>query len=774
LSTAINEFDASVVTGNDSVSVTMDVYYVVDRNEQNNRLVEIEGYVGNIAASQADNGSNRIEFSYNHEQITQVESWNGSEWQATTDVTPAGEEAFRTAAFDIQSLEDAIPLRLNVDGSWREALLLFNRSNDTTALRQVVQDAVQQHAGMVAGSYYGEYLQTNKDRLMTAVATARTNGTYLHSQYEIDTALAALQSERELAANSVRVALRSMPIAADNDFDRILLISGTEWLFTFSVVTENDQKYVSMRARNYGTRLNNLQYQDHGEWKPAEFVSAGSTYSTMRIPFHVAANNAADLSSQVVSMRASLDGTPIDFRLLLHTSLDRTALDAAVQSATTAHSAAVVGTATGQYPQSAKTALQTAITAAKTKGGWLSSQSNVNEAVSELNQAITTFQAAIIGNGGNNGGGGNQPDNGGELADGYYTINYSILQDTKDEISMADGYVVSPALLHVQGTSRTIQFVVKQSEQINYFTINGSSENVVSRNADKNTRIVSFTLPSLDDTYNGTVSIHWPEFNYNNKLYDIRFSFNENSIVPVSGTPEVPGKDVNGNVGVTDGKVEEHNGTNPGDDDGKEGEGDEEGEEGNEEGEEGNEPGGNDGTAPKFSDTSKHWAADTIGQAVKLGIVSGYDDGSFRPDNIVTRAEFAVMLGKALQLEGEADLSVFSDEANIPAWAKKYVALVTAAGAIGGFEDGTFRSDGQLSRAQLAVIVARAAGLKLDPNDALDFADANQIPAWARQEVAAAVKAGLVKGMDGNLFEPSATATRAQALTIIMRLLETL
>ncbi|WP_461671278.1 hypothetical protein, partial [Mycobacterium tuberculosis] len=173
-----------------------------------------------------------------------------------------------------------------------------------SALQQVIEAAVQQHAGLTVGTYYGDYQQSHKDRLMTAITNARSNGTYLHSQYEIDKALTTLQGERKFVADSMKVALRSMPIAADNDFDRVLLIDNSEWLNTFTVTRVDDQNYVAVRARNYGTRLNNLQYNDNGEWKPVEVVSVGGAYTPLRFPLNVNLNKAADLSSHIVELKA--------------------------------------------------------------------------------------------------------------------------------------------------------------------------------------------------------------------------------------------------------------------------------------------------------------------------------------------------------------------------------------------------------------------------------------------------------------------------------------
>lgn len=91
-----------------------------------------------------------------------------------------------------------------------------------------------------------------------------------------------------------------------------------------------------------------------------------------------------------------------------------------------------------------------------------------------------------------------------------------------------------------------------------------------------------------------------------------------------------------------------------------------------------------------------------------------------------------------------------------------------------GYADSTFGAGDTITRAEIAVIVARA--LKLTPlaNPALTFADASQIPAWARGAIAAVVESGLMEGKDNNRFDAKAGLTRAEALTLIVRLLDSL
>lgn len=172
-----------------------------------------------------------------------------------------------------------------------------------------------------------------------------------------------------------------------------------------------------------------------------------------------------------------------------------------------------------------------------------------------------------------------------------------------------------------------------------------------------------------------------------------------------------------------------------------------------------------------LNDVAGHWAASAISQAVNKGIIFGYKDGSFRPEQAVNRAEFITLLGRALQMEQNAASPIFKDAGNIPAWAQSFVAQAVISGIINGYDDGTFGPEKQMNRAEMVAIILRASGLKPIDGAALSFADASDIPTWAVPYIAAAAEKGLVKGVGNNRFAPLETVSRAQAVTIIMRLL---
>ncbi|OPH56919.1 hypothetical protein BC351_26240 [Paenibacillus ferrarius] len=172
-----------------------------------------------------------------------------------------------------------------------------------------------------------------------------------------------------------------------------------------------------------------------------------------------------------------------------------------------------------------------------------------------------------------------------------------------------------------------------------------------------------------------------------------------------------------------------------------------------------------------ISDIFGHWAEANIKQAISSGIVAGYPDDTFKPNHTVTRAEFAVMLMNTLKPQGAGMTPTFTDSAEIGAWAQKAVAQAVQADIIKGNDDGTFRPNAEVSRAEIAVMIARAMSLPIEADAVTDFADDKDIPTWAKGSVANVKQAGIVQGKDANQFAAQDHATRAEAVTILLKLL---
>jgi hypothetical protein len=156
-----------------------------------------------------------------------------------------------------------------------------------------------------------------------------------------------------------------------------------------------------------------------------------------------------------------------------------------------------------------------------------------------------------------------------------------------------------------------------------------------------------------------------------------------------------------------------------------------------------------------------YWAYAPIHALACGGVVSGYSDGTFRPGSNTTRAQFAKMLvlGMGWTVTAPARPS-FSD---VPAtlWSYAYVETARAHGAISGYSDGTFRPNSDITRAQLAKMIVTATGWSLLTPARPSFGD---VPAthWAYSFVETAKAHAVIGGYSDGTFRPNNAATRAQ------------
>ena len=166
-----------------------------------------------------------------------------------------------------------------------------------------------------------------------------------------------------------------------------------------------------------------------------------------------------------------------------------------------------------------------------------------------------------------------------------------------------------------------------------------------------------------------------------------------------------------------------------------------------------------------FPDLQGHWAQSLISTLLAKGIVSGYPDGTFKPDQTVTRAEFSAILCRALGITPSEKGSNFSDLQGH--WAEKYVNPLVEKGLIKGYPDGTFAPDQPIKRCEIAAIMARA--LTLPPLIGKPTFSDIDTTHWAFGFVEAAASKGLIKGYPDGTFRPENSATRAEACAIVAR-----
>ncbi|OMD37089.1 S-layer homology domain-containing protein, partial [Paenibacillus odorifer] len=172
-----------------------------------------------------------------------------------------------------------------------------------------------------------------------------------------------------------------------------------------------------------------------------------------------------------------------------------------------------------------------------------------------------------------------------------------------------------------------------------------------------------------------------------------------------------------------------------------------------------------------FSDIKGHWAASEIIKAAQSGIVNGYVNGMFKPNGVVTREEFVVMLMKALKPQIDAVKLKFTDSVKIGIWAQQAVEQAVQLGIVKGYSDGSFHPDAEITRTEMAVMIVKALALKVEDSAVTSFVDDARIPNWAKGQVAALKNLSLVSGKGNNEFAPNDKATRAEAVTILMKMI---
>ncbi|WP_347489352.1 S8 family serine peptidase [Desulfoscipio sp. XC116] len=177
-----------------------------------------------------------------------------------------------------------------------------------------------------------------------------------------------------------------------------------------------------------------------------------------------------------------------------------------------------------------------------------------------------------------------------------------------------------------------------------------------------------------------------------------------------------------------------------------------------------------------FNDVTGHWAEIDILGLASRNMLEGYGDNSFRPDRPISRAEFTVMLSRLLGgHNNDMPQLGYEDNAEIPEWAISSVRVANGRGLVTGYEDNTFRPRALLNRAEAAVMFVRLAQVLNVASDEKEpppeYGDAQSIPDWARTSVNAAGQAGLLGGRTDGKFAPQANITRAETAAVLNRLL---
>jgi hypothetical protein len=171
-----------------------------------------------------------------------------------------------------------------------------------------------------------------------------------------------------------------------------------------------------------------------------------------------------------------------------------------------------------------------------------------------------------------------------------------------------------------------------------------------------------------------------------------------------------------------------------------------------------------DENLPLYEDANTSWAAGYIALFQRLGFVDGYDDGTFRPEQGITRAEFTALVVRVFDILLITDQEPMLDTADH--WAREYIGTLNKHRVINGYEDGSFRPDQNITNAELIAVLSRIVNLP-------DMPGYGPMPnleeTWNKQDLATALMLGMIGRGDAERFVPQADATRADCIAAIIR-----
>jgi hypothetical protein len=180
-----------------------------------------------------------------------------------------------------------------------------------------------------------------------------------------------------------------------------------------------------------------------------------------------------------------------------------------------------------------------------------------------------------------------------------------------------------------------------------------------------------------------------------------------------------------------------------------------------------------------FSDVpDNHWAERYIARMSMMGVVEGYEDGTYGLSRPVSRFEIIASIIRVMGLEDEAEgksiPASFRYPASVPTWAQKYVAMGVIQGIISGDDLVSFRGGEPAKRFEVAEFVGKAIELSVATEqkiiDVLPYVDAEDIPARARGYVSLLRDNGIMEGSEDGSFRPTANVTRGEMAALMARL----
>ena len=182
--------------------------------------------------------------------------------------------------------------------------------------------------------------------------------------------------------------------------------------------------------------------------------------------------------------------------------------------------------------------------------------------------------------------------------------------------------------------------------------------------------------------------------------------------------------------------------------------------------------------AQNFNDISGHWANGDITYLTERGIIKGVTEEEFIPDNNITRAEFAALTLRALKIDDSLyTYNYLYDDVEPGDWFADTLQACHTIGITDFhlWDDGSFHPDEFITREEMASFVVNAYNLiteyKIVGGDISNFEDKDDVSSWALMYVGAAYQLDIIKGVTSDLIRPDHNATRAQAAAVVRRMI---
>lgn len=176
--------------------------------------------------------------------------------------------------------------------------------------------------------------------------------------------------------------------------------------------------------------------------------------------------------------------------------------------------------------------------------------------------------------------------------------------------------------------------------------------------------------------------------------------------------------------------------------------------------------------AAAFTDTEGHWAETAINKwSENYGLITGYEDGTFRPDNSITRGAFAGILDRFLKFRTASPASTFSDTAGTY-WEDAILKLHASGVYLGN--DGKALAGSSITRQQAVTMIARAFGITASEYAYLPYSDTDQIAAYAQEAVGEMTGRGFITDCPDGRFRPTDPITRAEIVNIMNNMIQVL